>query len=89
MGCCLFVSRSLVDFYYFISAYLPLINRTGLSYNYFDQIAQTYCQGRFVPGWVFAVRRDCRGVAPTCNDICATAKSDILATIEFQRNELV
>ena len=59
----------------------------NLSYNYFDEIAQSYCTAanKF---WVFAVRRDCNGVAPTCNDICNTATKDILTRIGHQNTRV-
>ncbi|KAH3892041.1 uncharacterized protein LOC127856847 [Dreissena polymorpha] len=59
----------------------------GLSYNYFDEMAQTYCASKS-DGWVFSLRRDCAGVAPTCNDICASASGEILRTISNQRNKV-
>lgn len=47
------------------------IDMNGLSYNYFDEMAQNYCAAK-TDGWVFSIRRDCFGVAPTCNEMCAT-----------------
>ena len=48
----------------------------GPSYNYKDQIAQSYCAskaGEFATiKWVGAVRRDCGDPSgPTCDEICA------------------
>lgn len=71
---------------FLIAALLPTIHGSGFSYNYFDEMAQTYCASRFIPGWVFALRRDC-ATAPTCNDICTNAKEDILGTIGGQREQ--
>ncbi|KAH3746805.1 uncharacterized protein LOC127848491 [Dreissena polymorpha] len=62
------------------------IDKYGLSYNYFDEMAQNYCAAKG-DGWVFSIRRDCN-VAPTCNDICASAKTDILRTINNQRTNV-
>ncbi|XP_063413595.1 uncharacterized protein LOC134696004 [Mytilus trossulus] len=60
----------------------------SLSYNYFDEMAQTYCTSQGKGNWVFAIRRDCNGIAPTCNSICSGAKHDMLKSIKDQRNSV-
>ncbi|KAH3830321.1 uncharacterized protein LOC127877379 [Dreissena polymorpha] len=76
--------------YWYISAALPVclnianaIDMFGLSYNYFDEMAQNYCAAKG-EGWVFSIRRDCFGIAPTCNNMCAAAKTDILSAMGIQ-----
>ncbi|CAG2223133.1 unnamed protein product [Mytilus edulis] len=55
-----------------------------LTYNYFDEMAQSYCaSGR--KGWVFALRRNCPKVGKSCKAICAGAKNKILASIRKQK----
>ncbi|KAH3705630.1 uncharacterized protein LOC127859368 [Dreissena polymorpha] len=63
------------------------IDMYGLSYNYFDEMAQNYCAAKG-EGWVLSIRRDCFGLAPTCNDICTSAKIDILNAIDNQATEV-
>ena len=63
------------------------VEQYSLSYSYFDEIAQSYCAASH-KFWTFAVRRDCGGEAPTCNDICKTAKTEILAQIGNQRKNV-
>ncbi|XP_060558254.1 uncharacterized protein LOC132718560 [Ruditapes philippinarum] len=62
------------------------VERYSLSYSYFDEMAQTYCASKS-PGWVFAIRRNCHH-APTCEAMCAAAKSSILGTIAHQRKNV-
>ena len=63
-------------------------NAQGLSYNYFDEMAQTYCASRYkYPSFIFAIRRDCRGVGPTCNEICKQATAEAVKTIGGQRKK--
>lgn len=62
----------------------------GMSYRYFDEMAQTYCSSQLqASAFVFAIRRDCGGIAPPCNDICKDAKDDMLNAIGQQRKEYV
>ena len=64
---------------------LPFSSGNGLSYNYLDEMAQTYCTSKNpAPAYVFAIRRDCGGKAPTCNTICQSAKSEMLTTVNNQ-----
>ena len=56
----------------------PVSSVEGLSYNYFDEMAQSYCAASH-KFFTFTIRRDCAGVAPTCQDICENAKKEILA----------
>ncbi|KAH3869885.1 hypothetical protein DPMN_033058 [Dreissena polymorpha] len=63
------------------------VDKYGLSYNYFDEIAHNYCAAKG-NGWVFSLRRDCNGVAPTCNDICTSVKADMLTTINNQATKV-
>ncbi|XP_052089541.1 uncharacterized protein LOC127726268 [Mytilus californianus] len=61
----------------------------GLNYNYFDEMAQTYCSSRLPdPAFVFAIRRNCHGIAPTCNDICRDANDDMLNAINHGRKNV-
>ena len=60
------------------------VEQYSLSYSYFDEIAQSYCAASN-KGWTFAIRRDCGGKAPTCNDICKRATEEILSSISHQR----
>ncbi|XP_060557428.1 uncharacterized protein LOC132717867 [Ruditapes philippinarum] len=60
--------------------YARSVENDSLNYNYFDEMAQTYCASKS-PGWVFAIRRNCDN-APTCHDICASATSSILGSID-------
>ncbi|VDI30859.1 Hypothetical predicted protein [Mytilus galloprovincialis] len=61
----------------------------GMSYRYFDEMAQTYCSSQLqASAFVFAIRRDCGGIAPTCNDICKDAKDDMLNAIGQQRKDV-
>ncbi|XP_063419329.1 uncharacterized protein LOC134702192 [Mytilus trossulus] len=61
----------------------------GMSYRYFDEMAQTYCLSQIqASAFVFAIRRDCPGIAPTCNDICKDAKDDMLNAINQQRKDV-
>ncbi|XP_019644716.1 PREDICTED: uncharacterized protein LOC109485486 [Branchiostoma belcheri] len=51
-------------------------------YNYYDELAQSICtaaSGR--PAFVFALRRDCSGIAPTCHNICLSARADMRAVV--------
>lgn len=66
---------------------LPFCSGIGLSYNYFDEQAQSYCLAKTPsPSFVFAIRRDCAGrVAPTCHVICRKAREEILKSIRHQR----
>ena len=59
---------------------LPFCSGIGLSYNYFDEQAQSYCLAKTPsPSFVFAIRRDCAGrVAPTCHVICRKARSQMV-----------
>ncbi|CAG2201618.1 unnamed protein product [Mytilus edulis] len=57
-----------------------------LTYNY-DEMAQSYCAS-LSSGWVFALRRDCARGADTCNNICASAKNLILASVSNQRTRV-
>ena len=74
---------------YLVSANLvPEADGYGFSYNYLDEMAQSYCASRITEAaWTFAVRRDCNGVAPKCNDICKNAKNEILKKISNQRTQ--
>ncbi|XP_035668727.1 uncharacterized protein LOC118410924 [Branchiostoma floridae] len=54
-------------------------------YNYYDELAQSICTAASSrPAYVFALRRDCQGTAPTCNDICRSARADMRAAINNQ-----
>ncbi|VDH96404.1 Hypothetical predicted protein [Mytilus galloprovincialis] len=68
----------------FVCVLLPKSYDGTLTYNYFDEMAQSYCASQS-SGWVFALRRDCARGADTCNKICASAKNAILASISNQR----
>uniref|UniRef100_A0A7M5XNS7 Secreted protein n=1 Tax=Clytia hemisphaerica TaxID=252671 RepID=A0A7M5XNS7_9CNID len=74
---------------FFVFAIVMLMSKCsglGLSYNYYDETAQTYCASRLSqPGFVFAIRRDCEGTAPTCNALCQQVKAAALKTIDNQR----
>ena len=57
----------------------------GLSYNYYDELAHSYCASRNTkPGYVFAIRRDCGGNGPSCATICQHVKSEALEVINNQ-----
>ena len=80
---------SMLIFVYYFTACGSLVcgvEQYSLSYNYFDEIAQSYCAGSH-KFWTFAVRRDC-SVAPTCNDICKNAAKNILSQIGNQRDKV-
>ena len=63
----------------------PFCSGNGLSYNYLDEMAQSYCTSKNpAPAYVFAIRRDCGGKAPTCNTICQNAKNEMLTTVNNQ-----
>ena len=76
---------------FFVFAIVMLMSKCsglGLSYNYYDETAQTYCASRLSqPGFVFAIRRDCEGTAPTCNALCQQVKAAALKTIDNQRKK--
>ena len=82
----LFVSVVLVIPLVILSV-VQLINGYGLSYNYFDEMAQSYCASNS-HGFTFALRRDCGGRAPTCQNICKNAASSLLASIGNQRRNV-
>ena len=68
----------------------PFCSGSGLSYNYLDEMAQTYCTSKNpTPAYVFAIRRNCLGVAPRCNAICQTAKGEMRKNTGFSRKKLV
>ena len=68
----------------------PFCSGSGLNYNYLDEMAQTYCTSKNpTPAYVFAIRRNCLGVAPRCNAICQTAKGEMLKNTGFRRKKLV
>ncbi|VDI53377.1 Hypothetical predicted protein [Mytilus galloprovincialis] len=71
----------------FVCVLLPKGYDGTLTYNYFDEMAQSYCASQS-SGWVFALRRDCARGADTCNNICASAKNAILASISNQRTRV-
>ncbi|XP_045183519.2 uncharacterized protein LOC123541956 [Mercenaria mercenaria] len=56
----------------------------SLSYNYNDEVAQSYCASKGT-GWVFAIRRDCEK-APRCKEMCNNVKKEILESIGNARN---
>ncbi|VDI69773.1 Hypothetical predicted protein, partial [Mytilus galloprovincialis] len=60
----------------------------SLSYNYFDEMAQSYCASQGVGNWVFAIRRNCIGKAPRCDVLCRRAKKRILKAINNERNSV-
>uniref|UniRef100_A0A7M5XBV8 Uncharacterized protein n=1 Tax=Clytia hemisphaerica TaxID=252671 RepID=A0A7M5XBV8_9CNID len=64
-------------------------NAHGLSYNYYDEIAQSYCASRYKqPAFIFAIRRDCAGVGPPCIEICKKATPEAIKTINYQQKNL-
>jgi len=69
-----------------ILSFVQLINGYGLSYNYFDEMAQSYCASNS-HGFTFALRRDCNGIAPTCQNICKKAANRLLASIGYQKRK--
>jgi len=69
-----------------ILSVVQLINGYGLNYNYFDEMAQSYCASNS-HGFTFALRRDCKGIAPTCENICKNAADRLLASISNQRRK--
>ncbi|XP_060601615.1 uncharacterized protein LOC132754883 [Ruditapes philippinarum] len=66
--------------------YSRSVEHYSLSYNYFDEIAQSYCASRSL-GRVFAIRRNCAN-APTCLTMCANAKLSILRSISYLRQSV-
>ncbi|KAL5015481.1 hypothetical protein ScPMuIL_009751 [Solemya velum] len=60
--------------------------RGVIDYSLYDAIAQTFCTSASdVPAFVFAVRRNCVGVTPTCKDICAGLQSEMLSDVNNSR----
>ncbi|XP_063415621.1 uncharacterized protein LOC134697340 [Mytilus trossulus] len=71
----------------FVCVFLPKSYDGRLTYNYFDEMAQSYCASRSL-GYVFSLRRNCAGRANTCEEICAGAKTELLASINYQRKRV-
>ncbi|XP_066300625.1 uncharacterized protein [Branchiostoma lanceolatum] len=54
-------------------------------YNFYDELAQSICTAAAEgPSFVFAIRRDCRADAPTCDDICTSRTDAMRATVYNQ-----
>ncbi|KAL5015479.1 hypothetical protein ScPMuIL_009749 [Solemya velum] len=60
--------------------------RSVIDYSLYDAIAQTFCTSASnVPAFVYAVRRNCTGVTPTCKNICANLQSEMLRDVNNSR----
>ena len=82
-----------------ILSFVAIISCVAMAYgsapyyalNYFDEMAQSMCTSvTDRPSFVFAVRRNCAGgtgAAPTCDDICRTAKPAMSERINHQRTK--
>jgi len=69
-----------------VTVVYPISENTRV-FTYMDSMAQAYCASKVsTPDWVFAVFRNCP-VAPTCNDICAEFKTQLLELVDNRRTK--
>ncbi|CAH1246793.1 Hypp7778 [Branchiostoma lanceolatum] len=77
------VGCGILSFIFIIFVPALTLGHTGY-YNYYDEVAQSICTAASSrQGWVFALRRDCLGTAPTCYNICQSARADMEEAISY------
>ncbi|KAL5016417.1 hypothetical protein ScPMuIL_006006 [Solemya velum] len=59
----------------------------SIEFNDYDMMAQAFCTAATEqPAYVYAVRRNCAGTTPTCNEICTGLYSSIRKDIRYSRD---